>query len=130
MSKTPEKMAEEFSNVFRSERRKTIAKKSWYTGFEEGLKYASAKWISVKDKLPEITPTNGMDYWLTSTCVLIATKEKTTHVAHLTHWTREPEGDWAACACDTPGHDVEPCRWKLSDVTYWQPLPEAPKEEK
>lgn len=87
-------------------------------------------WISVKDKLPEITPTDGMNYWLTSTCVLIATKEKTTHVAHLTHWTREPEADWAACACDTPGHDVEPWRWKLSDVTYWQPLPAPPEEEK
>ena len=32
--KTPEQMAEEFAEHFAGERRKTIAKKSWWTGYE------------------------------------------------------------------------------------------------
>ena len=106
MSKTPEEMAEEFSNVFRSERKKTIAKKSWYTGFEEGLKYTSAKWISVKDRLPEggqvvlvIMPKG------TVTLGGIRKKTQTWDVfLDVAIWTAEP--------------------------THWMPLPEPPKEEK
>jgi hypothetical protein len=131
--KTPEQMADEWARDWHKDcdypeeiLKHTI--EATKTTFLAGYK-AAQQWISVKERLPEIKPTDGMNYWLTSTCVLIATKEKTTHVAHLTHWTREPEADWAACACDTPGHDVEPERWKLSDVTHWQPLPEPPKEE-
>lgn len=46
--KTPEQMAEEFSNFFTGERRKTMAKKSWWTGYK-----AAQQWISVKERLPE-----------------------------------------------------------------------------
>ena len=104
MSKTPEEMAEEFSNVFRSERKKTIAKKSWYTGFEAGLKYASAKWISVKDRLPEhfedvLTFEDGEFYSVNS-------------ISQLTkYWWDSDEG-----------FERHP--------SHWMPLPEAPKEEK
>ena len=132
--KSPEEMAEEY---LRYENESYYwAKHAFHAGYKAAKDQLAdtdkvmPQWISVKERLPEITPTQGMNYWLTSTCVLIATKEKTRHVAHLTHWTREPEADWAACACDTPGHDVEPERWKLSDVTHWMPLPEAPKEGK
>lgn len=34
MTKTPEQMAEEFAEHFAGERRKTIAKKSWWTGYQ------------------------------------------------------------------------------------------------
>ena len=47
-SKTLERMADEFSSVFGAERRKTIAKKSWWTGYK-----AAQQWTSVYDALPE-----------------------------------------------------------------------------
>ena len=34
MTKTPEQLAEEFAEHFAGERRKTIAKKSWWTGYQ------------------------------------------------------------------------------------------------
>jgi hypothetical protein len=46
--KTPEQLAEEFSQSFAGERRKTIAKKSWWTGYEAAM----PQWISMKDRLP------------------------------------------------------------------------------
>jgi hypothetical protein len=49
MTKTPEELAEEFAEFFAGERRKTIAKKSWWTGYLA----AAPQWISVKDRLPE-----------------------------------------------------------------------------
>lgn len=101
--KTPEQMAEEFSNVFRSERKKTIAKKSWYTGFEEGLKYTSAKWISVKDRLPEYTP------MVLAMC---------TDGYELAYYGMYGQG-WT----NTLGTEH-------LNVTHWHPLPAPPKEEK
>ena len=122
MTKTPEELADEFSNVFRSERKKTIAKKSWYTGFEEGLKYASAKWISVKDRLPEgCDPGGDCDYDIKDyPYVLAYSPTDGIHVAYYdTH-----RGVFETSAT-TSAYAEE-----LYKVTYWQPLPTPPKEEK
>lgn len=53
--KTPKEMAEEFAEHFAGERRKTIAKKSWWTGYEAAMNSPKKQdsWISVKDRLPE-----------------------------------------------------------------------------
>lgn len=127
MTKTPEQMAEEFSNVFRSERRKTIAKKSWYTGFEEGLKYASAKWISVNERLPE----DHIYYLVTSKKEAISTPYG--WITAGLFWDIEIAYFHQKNETWMTGELALNCKEKDKVpfvVAHWMLLPEPPKEEK
>jgi hypothetical protein len=125
MTKTPEEMAEEFAEFFAGERRKTIAKKSWWTGYEAAKEHAHAaleeaevkldqapQWISVKDRLPEINNRMSED-------VLMLNKYGQMGVKPFEIMNNKIVVDWGEAG-------TRP----LSDFTHWMPLPAAPEEDK
>jgi hypothetical protein len=125
MTKTPEELAEEFAEFFAGERRKTIAKKSWWTGYEAAKEHAHAaleeaevkldqapQWISVKDRLPEINNRMSED-------VLMLNKYGQMGVKPFEIMNNKIVVDWGEAG-------TRP----LSDFTHWMPLPAAPEEDK
>ena len=89
----------------------------------------SAKWISVKDRLPELEQ-SSFAIRKESNCVLIAS-DGNVHVTHLCEkWYDRTQVVFEACDCGCRGHDMEQDEWELDKVTHWMPLPEPPKEEK
>lgn len=107
--KTPEQMAEEYADCFAGERRKTIAKKSFFAGYQA----AKPQWISVKERLPE----EGQD------CIF--------YVDFVDEWDKGSERINFQEIGVFNGKDRFNHRshTDLDRVTYWMPLPEAPKEE-
>jgi hypothetical protein len=110
--KTPEELAEEFAEFFAGERRKTIAKKSWWTGYLT----AAPQWISVKDRLPEI-PEN--DY---SNRVLLLRADRFIVIARIEKCVRFVRPLQEALIVETDNGDP------IEEFTHWMPLPKPPEE--
>lgn len=147
--KTPEEMAEEWSNNRCPEQGPEfivwcMCKEDFLAGYKAGCVntqmqlavgektirdlLGKSQWISVKDRLPQLE--YGFAMRRESECVLIAS-DGNVHVAHLCEkWCDRTQLIFEACDCDCRGYDMEQDEWELDDVTHWQPLPEAPKEEK
>ena len=99
--KTPEQMAREFANDDWGEQ-------EWgaYCGFLAGYQAAKSQWISVKERLPEI-----------GKVVLAAMPKGTVTLGGI----RKKTQAWDVF--------LDMAIW-TAEPTHWQPLPEAPKEEK
>lgn len=73
-----------------------------------------SKWISVKDRLPEI-----------ETSVLIyVSKEKEMHTAQFCNWEKEICDNWHVSAGK---YIYDPLVFEREEVTHWMPLPEPPE---
>jgi hypothetical protein len=103
MTKTPEEMAEEFAEFFAGERRKTIAKKSWWTGYQA----AAPQWISVKDRWPKdgeaVLITEGINVGICKAVVV--------------QFKGHARLGWEK-------------RFDTGDTSHWMPLPKPPEEDK
>ena len=76
-----------------------------------------SKWISVKDRLPEI-PENGY-----SNLVLLFRADRFIVIARIEKCVRFVRPLQEALIVETDNGDP------IEEFTHWQPLPEAPKEE-
>jgi hypothetical protein len=108
MSKTPEQMAEEYiAHVLESQ-----CDCSYRIAFLAGYQAAKPQWISVKDRLPE----EGQD------CIF--------YVDFVDEWDKGSERINFQEIGVFNGKDrfYHRSHTDLDRVTYWMPLPEAPKE--
>lgn len=85
-----------------------------YYGFIAGYAAAQPKWISVKERLPEI-----LDGHFISKEVLWINCYGEIEVSFLEKLRSGLRIDWGEAGL-----------YKLDQVTHWMPLPELPKEEK
>jgi len=104
--KTPEEMAEEYSNSQNCLDDQTSRRHAFLAGYQA----VAPQWISVKDRLPEI----GVDVLISYGGLPFY------HLAFLTH-----NGDikWF-------NGNHSNTEYSLDDVTHWMPLPEPPKDAK
>ena len=110
--KTPEEMAEEYcENHDECE----FARDAFLAGYQAAQTNLStpAKWISVKERLPEIP-----DGHLISKEVLWISCYGEIEVSFLEKLRSELRIDWGEAGL-----------YKLDQVTHWMPLPEPPKKE-
>ena len=108
--KTPEEMAEEWCAEHTCHLQMTCHANAFLAGYAA----AQPKWISVKERLPEIP-----DGHFISEEVLWISCYGEIKVSFLEKLRSELRIDWGEAGL-----------YKLDQVTHWMPLPEPPKEEK
>ena len=118
MNKTPEQLAEEFAELFAGERRKTIAKKSWWTGYQ-----AAQQWNSVKEQNPEARK-----------MVLVRHKTFGVQIGFIDdNHARPCRNRWIVYVRefeeDAGNHIPKTGKYEHIEVTHWMELPTAPKKE-
>ncbi len=112
--KTPEEMAEEYANQFSwNDPREEDAQEAFVAGYNA----AAPKWISVKDRLPEI-PEN--DY---SNRVLLLRADGFIVIARVEKCVRFVRPLQEAVIVETDNGDP------IEEFTHWMPLPAPPKEK-
>lgn len=109
--KTPEEMAEEYAKDFYGDGEHLDFPDS-QAFFLAGYASAQPKWISVKERLPEI-----LDGHFISKEVLWISCYGEMEVSFLEKLRSELRIDWGEAGL-----------YKLDQVTHWMPLPEPPKE--
>jgi hypothetical protein len=102
--KTPEQMAEEYAKIM------SFEVNGHQRGFLAGYNAAAPKWISVKEKAPEI---NQKVLLATNLEKLIVSGNRLAPAGPNEPWFHIDTGLW--CGTET--------------VTHWMPLPTPPKEE-
>lgn len=108
--KTPEQMAKEYCDqICWNDPNKEDAKDAFLVGYAA----AQPKWISVKERLPNIP-----DGHLISKEVLWISCYGEIEVSFLEKLRSELRIDWGEAGL-----------YKLDQVTHWMPLPEPPKKE-
>jgi hypothetical protein len=152
--KTPEELAEEFAELFAGERRKTIARKSWWTGYQAAQEHAHAALEEAKARMEEIKDqVAGVSKVMPDTCEHILDMEKMVDVnGWISVDERLPELGQKVLVWYDNGYEVaylqkfeppklqypqfnnvEMFEWCFGDfedfdVTHWMPLPKPPEE--
>ena len=120
--KTPEEMAEEYADLCVSDAYYAPLKDGFLAGYQaakvETNLPTSAKWISVKDRLPEIPDNNY------SNRVLLFRADGFILIARIEKCVRFVRPLEQALIVETDNGDP------IEEFTHWMPLPAAPKEEK
>jgi hypothetical protein len=139
--KTPEELAEEFAEIFAPERRKTVAKKSWWTGYQAAKEHAHAALEEAEAKIQELQDQLAdADKVMPDTCEHILDMSKMMDVnGWISVKDRLPECGENYLVLKDDG--ISPYQlaivwfdrtWDVSnadEITHWMPLPEPPKEE-
>jgi hypothetical protein len=145
VNKTPKQMAEEFAEHFAGERRKTIAKKSWWTGYEAAMnspeKPDSCEHLLDMKKMVDVNSLNNSNGWISvkeqnpeaRKMVLVHHKTFGVQIGFIDdNHARPCRNRWIVYVRefeeDASNHVPKTGKYEHIEITHWMPLPKPPEE--